>query len=133
MNTLNPWLILIIAILLEVAGTLCLKLSNGMARLLPVLGVVVFYVSTFVLMAISMKRLEVGTAYAVWAGVGTALVTVFGIIIFGESVAWSKLAGTLLIIGGVILLHASTKETSSGSGEKGRQQHEVSGEGQGEQ
>jgi small multidrug resistance pump len=133
MNALNPWLILMIAIFLEVAGTLCLKLSNGMARLLPVLGVVVFYVSTFILMAISMKRLEVGTAYAVWAGVGTALVTVFGILIFGESVAWSKLAGTLLIIGGVILLHASTKEPAGGPGEEGRQQHEVADERQGEQ
>ncbi len=133
MNALNPWLLLLIAILLEVAGTLCLKLSNGMARLLPVLGVVVFYVSTFVLMAISMKRLEVGTAYAVWAGVGTALVTLFGIIIFGESVAWSKLAGTLLIIGGVILLHASTKEAGSGPSEEGRKQHQIPEQRHGEQ
>ncbi len=133
MNALNPWLILLVAILLEVAGTLCLKLSNGMARLLPVLGVIVFYVSTFVLMAISMKRLEVGTAYAVWAGVGTALVNVFGILIFGESVAWSKLAGTLLIIGGVILLHASTKESAGGPGEQGRQEHEITDERQDEE
>jgi small multidrug resistance pump len=133
MNALNPWLILLVAILLEVAGTLCLKLSNGMARLLPVLGVVVFYGSTFVLMAIAMKRLEVGTAYAVWAGVGTALVTVFGIVIFGESVAWSKLAGTLLIIGGVILLHSSTKETASGAREEGGQQQKIAHERQGEQ
>jgi small multidrug resistance pump len=133
MNTLHPWLILLIAIMLEVAGTLCLKLSNGMSRLLPVLGVVVFYVFTFVLMAISMKRLEVGTAYAVWAGVGTALVTVFGIVIFGESVAWSKLAGTLLIIGGVILLHSSTKEAAGGAREEGGQQKKIADERQGEQ
>lgn len=108
MNTLNPWLILVAAILLEVAGTLCLKLSDGLSRLLPVVGVVVFYVATFSLMAISTKQLEIGTAYAVWAGVGTALVTILGIILFKESFAWTKIAGTLLIVAGVALLHASS-------------------------
>jgi small multidrug resistance pump len=108
MNTINPWLILLVAILLEVAGTLCLKLSNGLSRPLPALGVAVFYVSTFALMAITTKQLEIGTAYAVWSGVGTALVTVLGIILFGESFVWTKIAGTLLIVAGVALLHASS-------------------------
>lgn len=108
MSNINPWLILVAAILLEVAGTLCLKLSNGLSRLLPALGVAVFYISTFALMAVSTKQLEVGTAYAVWAGVGTALVTVLGIVLFGESFAWTKIAGTLLIVAGVALLHASS-------------------------
>jgi multidrug transporter EmrE-like cation transporter len=108
MNTLNPWVVLAIAIVLEVCGTLCLKMSNGMTRLLPVLGVAVFYVSTFVLMAISMKTLEVGTAYAVWAGLGTALITVAGIVMFGESFAWTKILGTALIVAGVVFLHASS-------------------------
>jgi small multidrug resistance pump len=108
MSSINPWLILVAAILLEVAGTLCLKLSNGLSRLLPALGVAVFYISTFALMAVSTKQLEIGTAYAVWAGVGTALVTVLGIVLFGESAAWTKIAGTLLIVAGVALLHASS-------------------------
>lgn len=107
-NTLNPWVVLAIAIVLEVCGTLCLKMSNGMSRLVPVLGVIAFYVSTFVLMAISMKTLEVGTAYAVWAGLGTALITVAGIAFFGESFAWTKILGTALIVGGVVLLHAAS-------------------------
>lgn len=105
---MNPWVVLAIAIVLEVCGTVCLKLSNGMTRLLPVLGVVGFYVATFVLMSMSMKTLEVGTAYAVWAGLGTALITVAGIVLFGESFAWTKLLGTGLIIVGVALLHASS-------------------------
>lgn len=108
MNALNPWVVLAIAIVLEVCGTICLKMSNGMTRLVPVLGVIAFYVSTFVLMAVSMKTLEVGTAYAVWAGLGTALITVAGIVLFGESFAWTKLLGTALIIAGVALLHASS-------------------------
>jgi small multidrug resistance pump len=108
MNALNPWVVLAIAIVLEVCGTVCLKMSNGMTRLGPVLGVIAFYVSTFVLMAVSMKTLEVGTAYAVWAGLGTALITVAGIALFGESFAWTKMLGTALIVAGVILLHASS-------------------------
>lgn len=108
MNALNPWVVLAIAIVLEVCGTICLKMSNGMTRLVPVLGVIAFYVSTFVLMAVSMKTLEVGTAYAVWAGLGTALITVAGILLFGESFAWTKLLGTALIIAGVAMLHASS-------------------------
>jgi len=104
---MNPWLVLGIAIVLEVCGTVCLKMSNGMTRLWPVLGVIAFYVSTFVLMSMSMKVLEVGTAYAVWAGLGTALITIAGIAMFGESIAWTKLVGTLLIIVGVVMLHAS--------------------------
>lgn len=108
MNAVNPWVVLAVAIVLEVCGTLCLKMSNGMARLLPVVGVIVFYVSTFVLMAISMKTLEVGTAYAVWAGLGTALITVAGIVMFGESFAWTKVIGTALIVMGVVLLHAAS-------------------------
>lgn len=108
MNATNPWLVLAIAIVLEVCGTVCLKMSDGMTRLWPVLGVVAFYVSTFVLMSVSMKQLEVGTAYAVWAGVGTALITVAGIALFKESMAWTKVIGTVLIIAGVILLHASS-------------------------
>lgn len=108
MNALNPWVVLAIAIVLEVCGTVCLKMSNGMTRLVPVLGVIAFYISTFVLMAVSMKTLEVGTAYAVWAGLGTALITVAGIILFGESFAWTKILGTALIVAGVALLHSSS-------------------------
>lgn len=124
----NPWLVLGVAIVLEVCGTICLKMSDGMTRLWPVLGVIVFYVSTFVLMSVSMKALEVGTAYAVWAGLGTALITVAGIVLFGESIAWTKLVGTLLIIAGVVLLHASTKEGAEGADENGGHLHHVADE-----
>ena len=73
---MNPWLILAIAILLELSGTICLKLSHGFSRLLPSIGVVCFYLGSFALMAQSLKSLEVGIVYAIWAGVGTALIAV---------------------------------------------------------
>jgi len=102
---MNPWLILSLAILLEVCGTVCLKLSHGMTRPLPVVGVVVFYLSTFTLMSLCLKNLEIGTVYAVWSGAGTALVAIIGILYFAESFNWIKILGLSLVIAGVILLH----------------------------
>jgi len=105
---MNPWLILTFAILMEVSGTLCLKLSQGVTRPLPVIGVVVFYLATFVLMSLSLKNLEIGTVYAIWSGAGTALVATIGILYFGESFHWLKILGLCFIIGGVILLRQTS-------------------------
>ena len=105
---MNPWLILSFAILLEVSGTLCLKLSQGMTRPLPVIGVAVFYLGTFFLMSLSLKNLEVGTVYAIWSGVGTALIAIIGVLYFGESMHWVKVLGLCFIIGGVILLRQNS-------------------------
>jgi len=102
---MNSWLILSLAILLEVCGTVCLKLSHGMTRPVPVVGVVVFYLSTFTLMSLCLKNLEIGTVYAVWSGAGTALVAIIGILYFAESFNWMKILGLSLVIAGVILLH----------------------------
>ncbi len=105
---MNPWIILILAILLEVSGTICLKLSVGMTRPLPIFGVIVFYLGTFTLMSFSLKTLDMGTVYAIWSGVGTALIATIGILFFGESFAWIKMAGLALVITGVILLRVSS-------------------------
>jgi small multidrug resistance pump len=105
---MNPWIILILAILLEVSGTICLKLSHGMTRPLPILGVIVFYLSTFTLMSFCLKTLEVGTVYAIWSAVGTALIATVGILFFSESFTWIKMAGLGLVITGVILLRVSS-------------------------
>ena len=101
---MNPWLILAIAIFLELSGTICLKLSYGFSRLFPSIGVICFYLGSFALMAHSLKTLEVGIVYAIWSGVGTALIAVVGILAFGESVTAFKILGLLMIIGGTFLL-----------------------------
>ena len=105
---MNPWLILAIAILLELSGTICLKLSHGFSRLLPSIGVVCFYLGSFALMAQSLKSLEVGIVYAIWAGVGTALIAVVGVLAFGESITAFKILGLLMIIGGTFLLRMAS-------------------------
>ena len=108
---MNPWVILTVAILLELSGTTCLKLSHGFTRFLPSVGVVVFYLGSFYLMAQSLKSMEVGIVYAIWSGVGTALIAVVGVLAFGESVTAFKILGLLMIIGGTFLLRMASTQT----------------------
>jgi small multidrug resistance pump len=95
------------AILAEVAGTLLLRASEGFSRLWPSVGTAVGYALAFLLLAQALKSIDVGVAYAVWAGVGTALITVIGIVALGEPATALKLAGTALIVVGVVALNLS--------------------------
>lgn len=108
---MNPWLLLSLAILLELSGTICLKLSHGFSRLAPSLGVVCFYLGSFTLMSFSLKTLEVGIVYAIWSGVGTALIAIVGILAFGESITALKVLGLLMIVGGTFLLRTASAAT----------------------
>ncbi|WP_274383057.1 DMT family transporter [Streptomyces pratensis] len=93
------------AIAAEVAGTTAMKYSEGFTRLWPSLITVVGYVLAFVLLAQTLKTLSIGTAYAIWAGAGTAAVAAIGILWMGESAGLAKLAGIALIIAGVVVLN----------------------------
>jgi small multidrug resistance pump len=108
--TMNPWFLLALAILLELSGTICLKLSHGFSRLVPSIGVVCFYLGSFTLMSFSLKTLEVGIVYAIWAGVGTALIAMVGILAFGESITVLKILGLLMIVGGTFLLRLASSQ-----------------------
>ena len=72
---MHPWLLLVSAIALEVAGTTSMKLSQGFTRLVPSVLLFVCYVASFVALTLALKKIEVSVAYAVWAGVGTAMET----------------------------------------------------------
>lgn len=78
-----------------------------MSRPLPILGVILFYLSAFALMSVSLKSLEIGTVYAIWAAAGTALIAIIGILFFGESFPLGKILGLVLVIVGVVLLKVS--------------------------
>ncbi|MFF8502363.1 DMT family transporter [Streptomyces anulatus] len=93
------------AIAAEVAGTTAMKYSEGFTRLWPSLGTVVGYLIAFTLLAQTLKTLSVGTAYAIWAGVGTAAVALIGILFLGESGGLVKIAGIALIVAGVVVLN----------------------------
>ncbi|WP_406001568.1 DMT family transporter [Streptomyces sp. NBC_00829] len=93
------------AIAAEVAGTTAMKYSEGFTRLWPSLLTVAGYVLAFTLLAQTLKTLSVGTAYAIWAGVGTAAIAAIGMLFLGESASPVKLAGIALVIAGVIVLN----------------------------
>lgn len=101
------WLYLIIAITMEVAGTTSMKLSEGFSKLLPSISIFIFYGISFTFLTLALKVLPVGMTYAIWSAAGTALITLVGIIWFGESFNMIKVISLLLIIIGVAGLHAS--------------------------
>jgi small multidrug resistance pump len=98
-------LFLAAAILLEITGTTALKLSQGFTRPGPASVVVVCYMSSFVVLSWALRGIALSTAYAIWSGVGTALVAAIGIFWFGEPAGVWKLLSIGLIIAGVAGLH----------------------------
>ena len=99
------WFLLCLAIVLEVCGTTFLRISEGFTRLWPSLAVAVCYLASLAALALVLKRIEVGVAYAIWSGVGTALIAAIGVVLFKEGVSTVKLTGVALIIAGVVLLN----------------------------
>ena len=101
------WIYLFIAIIMEVAGTTSMKLSGGFSKILPSISIFIFYGFSFTFLTLALKTLPIGTTYAIWAAAGTALITLVGIIWFGESFNVLKIVSLILIIIGVAGLHAS--------------------------
>ena len=93
------------AIAAEVAATTAMKYSDGFSKLWPSLVTLLGYVIAFALLAQTLKTVSVGTAYAIWAGVGTAVIAAIGMVFLGEGLNAAKLTGIALIIGGVVLLN----------------------------
>ena len=109
MGTIMHWLYLSLAILFEVGGTVSLKMSNGFSVFVPSVVVVVFYGISFLFLALVLKTMDVGTAYAVWAGLGTALVVIVGIFYFDEPATILRLVFLGMIIAGVVGLHLAER------------------------
>ncbi|MFF8863722.1 DMT family transporter [Streptomyces sp. NPDC015139] len=99
------YLLLAGAIAAEVAATTAMKYTEGFTRLWPSLVTSLGYVVSFALLAQTLKTVQIGTAYAIWSGVGTAAIAVLGLLLFGEGLSPAKVAGILLIIGGVMVLN----------------------------
>lgn len=102
MNVSQAWLWLVVAGLFEVVWALGLKYSDGFSRLIPSLVVVVAAAVSFWLLALAMRVLPAGTAYAVWTGIGAAGTAIFGIVLLGESASATRLACIGLIVAGVL-------------------------------
>ncbi len=98
-------LLLSLAIVTEVAATISLRYSDGFTNLLPSIAVVVGYGISFWLLALVLREMSVGSTYAIWSAVGTALVATFGMIALGEAATALKLGSLGLIIVGVVGLN----------------------------
>jgi small multidrug resistance pump len=107
------WLWLFAAILLEVAATVFMKLSDGFSKLVPTLIMGLLYGVSFFPLAIALKKMDVGTAYAVWSAVGTALVTTLGIFLFHEKISLVKIGAIAMIILGVVALNMSERSKTN--------------------
>ncbi|API93639.1 QacE family quaternary ammonium compound efflux SMR transporter [Virgibacillus pantothenticus] len=104
---MNPFILLMIAIVSEVFGSTMLKVSHGFKRLFPSLGVVLGMGMAFYLLSITLTKIPLSTAYAIWSGVGTALTAVVGMVLFKERAHIQKIIGLILIISGVVALRIS--------------------------
>ncbi|ADU34370.1 DMT family transporter [Variovorax paradoxus] len=103
------WLVLAMSVAAEVAGTIALRYADGFSRPLPSLVVGVSYAIAIWLMAIAVRHLEIGMAYAIWAGGGAALIALTGVVWFGESMTPSRAIGVTMIIIGVVVLNLETR------------------------
>ena len=102
------WFLMMVAILFEVSGTTSMKLADGFTKLVPSILIFVFYGLSFVALTFALKKIDLSIAYAVWSGVGTAIVALIGIVWFGEAVTALRVVSLVMIIAGVIGLHAAS-------------------------
>ena len=104
----NAWYFLGGAILFEVAGTTCMKLSKGFTEITPSILMFALYGCAFALNTVAIKTIELSVAYAIWSGVGTALTAAIGILYFKEPATTVKLVSVGLIVIGVMGLHSAS-------------------------
>ncbi|MFJ3293435.1 quaternary ammonium compound efflux SMR transporter SugE [Enterobacter asburiae] len=102
------WSILFIAGLLEVVWAIGLKYTHGFTRLTPSVITVTAMIVSIVLLSWAMRSLPVGTAYAVWTGIGAVGAAITGILLLGESASLARIASLALIVAGIIGLKLST-------------------------
>jgi quaternary ammonium compound-resistance protein SugE len=101
------WLILLLAGLFEVVWAVGLKYTDGFSRPLPSLLTLLAMATSVILLSLAMKQLPLGTAYAVWTGIGAIGTVIAGVVLFGESMSLLRLGSALLIVIGLLGLKLS--------------------------
>ncbi len=103
------WIYLVLAGLLEVVWASFMKQSAGFTRLVPASITLVALIASFVLLALAMRTLPLGTAYTIWTGIGAVGAFIVGIVVFGEPVNVTRLIAATLLIAGLVLMKLSAK------------------------
>jgi quaternary ammonium compound-resistance protein SugE len=96
------WFLLLVAAGFEIAWAIGLKYTESFTRLWPSMGVVIALIASVGLLALAARGLPIGTAYAVWTGIGAAGTAIAGMVLFGESASAARLACLTLIVAGVV-------------------------------
>lgn len=102
------WIFLVVAGILEVVWAYFMKKSEGFSLLTPSVITIVTMIGSFVLLSIAMRSLPLGTAYAIWTGIGAVGAFLVGIFILGEAATFFRIASVMLIFAGIIGLKLSS-------------------------
>ena len=103
-----PWVLLLVAGLLEVVWAYTMKLSQGFSKPVPTVVTVLAMIASFALLSVAMRTLPLGTAYTVWTGIGAIGAFVVGVALLGESASAGRILAALLIVAGIALMKASS-------------------------
>ena len=106
----KPWLLLIVAGLCEIVWAMCLKYSQCFSRLGPTAGIFLFGYASFYLLSAAVQVIPIGTAYAVWTGIGAVGAAILGIILFSEPLTWLRGLCILLILSGIAGLRLTSTQ-----------------------
>ncbi|MFN8384683.1 MAG: multidrug efflux SMR transporter [Anaerolineales bacterium] len=102
-------LIFFFAVVSEVTATTALKFSEGFTKLIPSLVVVAGYGLSFYLLSLSLKVIPIGTAYALWSGIGIILTVIVGAILWREQMDWARGIGIAFIMAGILIINLFSK------------------------
>ena len=97
---------LLIAVALEVCGTMLLPASQNFTRPLPTLSLIGCYAASFYCLTFALNTLPIAVVYATWSGLGIFLITVFGYLVFEQALDWRAIVGLFLIVAGVVLVNS---------------------------
>lgn len=101
---MSSWFFLLLAIIFELIGTSSLKQSNGFQNWIPSVFVFVGYGAALMFLSVAVKGIALGTAYAIWSGLGTFGALLIGYLFFGEKIGTIQILGVVMIVGGTAVL-----------------------------
>lgn len=105
------WAYLIAATLLDVIATIAMKQSEGFSKIMPTIIAVITFAMSICALALALQKLDITPVYLIWVGLGSAIITVVGVMVYHETISFLKIASIILIVAGVIGISVSSKTT----------------------
>ena len=102
------WILLLLAGLFEIVWAFLMKASDGFSKPWPTIGTIAFMIVSFGLLSMAMKTLPLGTAYAIWTGIGAVGAFIVGVMVLGEALTPMRIGGVVLIVSGLVVLKLSS-------------------------